>query len=383
MNELISQNIEALDTWLMPDLMWDDFTNPDDELLKRITPGYTPYSQITYDQYDSPYGLTELRGLGGTPQTVKMAGFQRYVVNPGYWGESTTYDETQITVGREPGTLADPVAVSDWIGNFTLQFSTRAVSLMRKGIADTIRTGSFTNTGPNGQQFTYGISNYSSQIFAPNWSSSSANFITDLLGYKAGLQKGSSNHFGPKSVLLMNSASIVDLWKQTAIQATYKSDYGASLAGLDGAAMSEGLNAFLAGKNEAKQGFTLPKIVIYDFGYYNTLAAAQARDKSQFTYIIPTRSALWLGERPQGQIVGQFQLTRHAGLVEEGDAAKYPNADDAMDGEIVEGKKAFANGLYVRVHYHNRQPHHYYEEIGFNGSPVLGYPGAVAAINWS
>lgn len=379
----LSQNLEAITTYLMPSLMWNDFTDGEDELLKRIAPTYTPYDKVQYDQYDNPWGITEYRGLGAEPAAIPMSQWKKITIAPGYWGEKTTLEENLITRGREPGSLADPISVGDIMGNFTLQLKTRLVSLIRKAVADTVRTGIFTNTGRNGTKFAYQINNYSSQMKAPAWANTSANFITDMLNYKAGFQKGSSSKFGRKSVLLMNSLSIVDIWKQTVIQATYKSDYGASFVGLDGASMSEGINQFLSGKNEARQGWDLPPIVIYDYGYYNSLEAAKTRDKTNFNYIIPYQSALWIGERPSSQVVGQFQLTRHAGLVEEGDAAKYPNADDLEEGEMLSGLDALKNGLYVRVHYHNAQPHGYMEEVGFNGSPVIGYPDAVAAINWT
>src|SRR6185503_7177447 len=186
----------------------------DDELLKRFKPTYVPFDKVQYDQFDSPYGILSYRGIGGGPSVVKMASWQKYVLDPGYWGEKTILDESLITRGREPGTLADYLEVRKVTEYYTLQFKTRITSLIRKALADTISTGTFTNTGPTGQAFVYQISNYSTQLLSPTttWSNASANFVNDLLGFKANLEKGSSNKFGPGSVLLMNANSIVDIW---------------------------------------------------------------------------------------------------------------------------------------------------------------------------
>lgn len=390
----LSQNLKELHDFLMPNLMWQDITDGKDELMKRIKLSYIDADKAQYDQYDDPFGILAYRGLGGDPPVTTFGSFQKFEVDPGYWGAKTFIRENQITTGRQPGTLADPIKIADQSNFLCLNFSTQIVSLVRKSIADTIRTGMFVmqaggnigtvgglassnpQGGQTGQQFVYQIANYASQMLSPGtpWKSSNATAtpITDMLGFKAGLIKASSNNFGRESILLCNSNTAVDLFNTAQIMQTYKGPYGSSILGLDGE------TADVTGLNKIQLTFDLPDISIYDYGWYNTLADAQARNKAAWNYIIPNQTLLWIGKRPESQLVGEFQLTRHAGLIEKGNAASYPNADDMLD-----GIEAINEGLYVRAHYQNRQPHQYEIECGLNGTPLIGYPGAVAVITYT
>ena len=370
----LSQNLAVNTEFLLPNLLWEDVINPQDALLKAFKVKYADADKVQYDQWDSPYGITQYRGLGADPPRVKFGSFQKFEIDPGYWGEFTLLQEEEITRGRKPGTLADPMVVSQISNFFCLNFATRIISLIRKAIADVIRTGIFMQTGKLGQQFAYQLLNYNNMVSpAIPWKSqaSQANPIIDQIGWKAQFQKGSSNYFGKGSVLLANSFTIQDLFRTAGYQSTYRGPYGSSVLGIDGSP------ADVTGMNEIQQYFDLPNICPYDFGYFNTLADAQANNQAAFNYIIPNQTLIWIGQRPNS-IVGEFQLTRHAGLIEKGDAAKYPNADDQL-----EGIEAVKEGLYVRAHYQNHMPHQYKIEAGFNGSPIVGYPGAVAAITYT
>jgi hypothetical protein len=370
----LTQNLEMVTGALMPDLIWDEVTDEgNDPLLSALPFGYVDADKIKYDQFEDPYGLIPMRGIDHAPEVVQMPGYRTYQIDPGYFGLATQLRESEVTSERQPGTLADPLDVSDRLGKLMMDGAAMVTSRFRKSIGDLLSTGTLTITGTAGQVFQYAADGYRTLSPGTGWQAAptTATPITDLLGWQATLQKGSSSRFGADSVLLCNSNVIVDLFKTTQVQSTYKATYGSSIIGLDGKGDLKGLNEIL-------QGFDLPKIVRYDKGYFPTLADAKARTTANWVYAVANKSLVWIGTRPKGQQLGQFQLTRHAGLVETAGANRYPtlNVENESVAEI-------AKGIYVRAHYHNRMPHHYDLEIGFNGCPVLWYGSAAAGISYT
>lgn len=369
----LTQNFEHAIAVLMPDYMRQAIKAKGDPLLAVAPFGYVDASKVVYDQWETNFGLTPLRGLGGVPDVVSFNGWKRYTAEPGYFGQTTLLEEGEITQGVQPGTLADPIKVGDRLSMIALDSSAMVLNRVRKLVADQLATGKIDITDASGRRLQYQMEGYSSQIKVPGtaWYSnaSTATPIQDTLGWKAQLQKGTDSRFGFKSKWLMNSNTLAEFFSIAQIISTYKLDYGGSVLGL------AKYNEQVAGDSD-KKGFVLPQIEVYDEGYYPT--AADAIAKTNWQYFIPNRTILWPGTRPDGQLAGQFQLTRHAGLVEQDGAQSYPSVsvkdEDATD---------LGKGLYVRCHYHNRQPHRYEFEVGYNGLFVPYYPSAFAAITYT
>lgn len=371
---VLANNLEMMTGALLPDLIWNDVVKSgNDPLLDALPFGYVDADKIKYDMYEDPYGLVPLRGLDHAPDYVQMPGFRSYQIDPGYFGLATQLRESEITSERQPGTLADPLDVSDRLSKLMLDSASMLVSRFRKCVGDLLATGTLTVTGTAGQVFQYQAANYRTLSPGTGWQAAptTATPLTDLMGWQATLQKGSSSEFGPDSVLLCNSNTIVDIFKTTQVQSTYRGPYGSSIIGVDDTADLTGLNKIL-------QGFGLPAIVRYDKGYFPTLDDAKAQNFANWNYIIPNKTLIWIGKRPGSQQIGQFQLTRHAGLVGVNGADRYPSIDvrDENAAEV-------AKGMYVRAHYHNRMPHHCDLEAGWNGCPVLWYSTAAAGISYS
>ena len=360
---------------LMPDYMRRAAKIAGDPLLEHFAPGYVDSDEVLWDQWENIGGLIPLRGLGGKPDVVPMNGWKRYTAQPGYFGQTTLLEEGEITKGVQPGTIGDPMKVADRLSLFMMAFAKQTLDRWRKLIADMLCTGKIDLQDATGRRLQYQIDGYANQIKVPAtaWltSATTATPVQDLLNLQQQLQFGTDSRFGADSVLLANSKTIAQFFSIAQIIGTYKTDYGATVNGL------EAFNKTIAGE-AAKQGFTLPKIVRYDEGYYATQAAAKAQDKTQFNYFIPNQTFLWLGTRPAGDKPAQFQLTRHAGLATTSDARDYPEVDvDEQDAAEI-GK-----GLYVRCHYQNRMPHQYELEAGFNGMPVVFFPSAFAALTYT
>jgi hypothetical protein len=366
----LTQNFETTTAALLPDLIWEEILEESgaaDPILAALPPSYSDFDQVKYDQYEDPYGLLPLRGLDAEPEVLQMPGYRTYQFAPGYFGATTQLRETEITSERQAGTVSDPIDVGDRLGTMMLYFSTMVVSRFRKTAADLLLTGKISITGQLGQKFQFKMDNYNTLSPSVGWAANptTATPINDMLGWKATLQKGSSSKFDQSAVQLMNSFSLNDLFATTQIQSVYKSEFGATPIGLDGV-------------NKILIGYDLPPIQVYDKGYFPTLADAKNRTFANWQYVIPNKSIAWIGKRPKGQQIGQFQLTRHAGLVEAAGANRYPslNVENESAAEI-------AKGLYVRAHYQNRMPHRYDIELGFNGCPVLWYGSATAGISYT
>lgn len=368
----LTQNLIVESAAIMPALLWDDVIGGNDPLLSQFAPGYVDSDKVQYHQYESPYGLTSLRGLGGAPPVRRMPGYRVYELDPGYFGDETQVNEAEITKGVQPGTLADPLDVKDWLGKLMLDFHCMISSRFRVTLADMLADGTVRITDSQGNVFQYTIPGY--RTFTPGtaWVSSAATAtpITDLLTQKAVLQKGTSTKFGAESTLQMNSATLANYFKTNQVQNVYRAKFGASIIGLDG-------TADLQGVNQIHQGFDLPKIEVYDYGYFPTLADAKARTYANWVYAVPTNTVLWLGKRPGGQKLGQFQLTRHAGKVGMSDGNKYPSVSVQNEGG---GLKGIEQGLFVRADYRPRMPNGYDIQVGFNGCPVLWYDDSACGI---
>jgi hypothetical protein len=366
----LTQNLEVLTTALMPALLHSEVVDGDDPLMAAFAPGYVDADKVQYDQYESPYGLIPLRGLNGAPPVLQMPGFRRYQFDPGYFGAETQITESDITSTIQPGTLAEPLDTADRLGKLMKDLAVMVVNRFRVTVADMLADGAVRITDSQGGEFEFQVPGYRTLTPGTGWGAnpSTATPIKDLLTWKAQLQRGTSTKFGKDSVLLMNTPTLAEFFTTTQVQSTYRGKYGASFIGLDGTADLSGVNAIL-------QGFDLPSIVPYDHGYYPTLADAKARTYTNFTYAVPTRTVLWLGVRPQQPKLGTFQLTRHAGIVNQKDGNKYPEV-----GVENAGMAEYAKGLFVRADYRPKMPNGYDLQVGFNGCPVLWYDDSAAGI---
>ncbi len=362
---------------LMPDFMWQEITSEGaDPLVDALPLGYEDAGFVRWDQYENPYGLLAQRGLDAAPPVVRMPGVRVNYAQPGYFGAVTQLRESELVLEREPGTIADPLDVPNRLSVLLLNFSTMAVSRIRKMDSDLLLTCEFNIQNEAGQIVqSYAIDNY--RTFSPlndgntgpGWAAfpNTARPINDMIYWKATLEKGTSSKFDKSCQQLCNDFVLVDLFKTTQIQQTYKNKFGATPVGLD----SDGLN-------EIVMGYDLPKLVPYNYGYYETLADAQAQDPSLFNYIIPNKSLIWLGKRPKGQKLGQFMLTRHAPIAVSGDINKYPDISVRDESGHDWGK-----GFYVKTQLHTMSPVHYDIEMSFNACPTVFYGSAGAGVTYT
>lgn len=378
----LPQNFEQDVAALMPDLLWHKTKNSKSPLARALPFSYTDASFVKWDQYKNPYGLIPLRGVNAPPDSVRMPGLREYVAMPGFYGLVTTLNEQEILFGRQPNTVANPLDVADRLGVLALNGSEMVYNRVRQTGADMLVSGEFTNVSADGTiTHKYKIDDY--QTFSPandgntgpGWAADPANAdpIGDLIYWQTKkLNKGTSASFAGDSEIVCNPSVVNDIWNCASVRSAFKSKFGASvlrgeMPNLDG---DNSLNALLLGMG-------LPKLVVDAEGYYETLEEAAGEDPDDFTYFVPDQSLVWIGVRPENQQIGSFKLTRFAGVGAYGSEG-YPSVSVANE-EAAE----IAKGFYVNAHYHNRMPHGYDLEMGFNAAPVLYYRRATAGVTYA
>jgi len=362
---------------ILPDLMFDEMNEDGaDPLLETLPLVHEKEDMLIWDQHENGYGLLGLRGLGGQPDVTLAPGIRKYAVSPGYYGERCELPETEMTKSREPGTPNLPAKPEERIAIMMQYQANKAINRVRKISADLLRTGRFTNTSANGRVVhTDQIENYTTIAIATttlpktgfitgvSWATSAtATPITDMLGIKNELEFGTSSRFGPDSKILCNPDVIVDLFKTTQVQATYRDRYGASISSH-------------AQLDQLLQGFGLPALVPYPKGFYPTLADGVAR--TNFTRILPSRSMIWLGTRPKGQKLGKFVLTRNMGIDPPAGASDSPYRVAGGD------KYQWAEGIHVLLEYYAKMPFRWELDVCLNGGPVIHFGSSAAGLSYT
>lgn len=367
---------------LMPDLTWSKMRFGSDPLLSILPVSYTDAAQVRWDQYQSPFGLTPLRGVDAAPDAVKLPGLKTYQADPGFYGMYTQLRESEILFERQPNTVNEPLDVGDRLGKLILDSSVLIVNRFRQMAGTLLVSGEFTNVNASGElTHHYKLDNY--QTFSPandgstgpGWAADPTNAdpIGDLIYWQTKkLNRGTDADFGSASKILCNPTVVNDLWNTTSVRERFKSKFGATVLRGDMPNL-DGDNSI----NKLLTGMGLPPLEVVKDGYYSTEQAAIDQDPDDFTYAIADKSLIWVGVRPEGQPVGALKLTRHAGVGAYG-GEQYPEVGVDNDQRV-----ELAKGIYMRAHFINRMPHRYEIEMGFNACPIIYYRRAVAGITYT
>ncbi len=368
----MTQNFENDAAYLLPDLMWDDINEHGrDPLVEALPLGYTDADMVKWDQYDDPWGVLPQRGLGNNPPLVTLNGQRTYEASPAYFGAYTLLGEVEMTSERQAGTIASPLDINERLSIMLQNFSTMVVSRIRKTDADLLLTGTFQAINAQGSLIdSYTVDDYQTWSPAndgntgPGWAADPLNAtpLNDQLYWQNQMQIGTSSTFGADTEMLCQQSVPNDLIKTAQVATTYKDNYGSSFLGYEGL-------------NKLQQGFGLPKLTIYDYGYYPTLASAKNRTKADFVRVLPVKSLIWIGKRPKGQQIGQFKLTRHASIL--------PPSNGVPKLVAQQTEYEWAQGLYVSMQFQQNMPANYLIQMGFNACPMLGYGSAAAGITYT
>lgn len=297
---------------------------------------------IMWEQRDNYPGLQQIRGLNGAPPKVQPIGSKLYLAVPGVYGEYTPIDEKQLTQRRRLGTFATPVSIDDLVTQKAAYLVGRRLDRIRYIGWTLLATGTFSVTHPDGapgHTDTFSLGTYD----ATTWATVAT--ATPLADFRAVQLLGPAQgaNFGGASVAVMNRATANNL-----LANTNAADLGGKrTAGLSNVLSMGQVNQLLAGED-------LPLIAVYDRGYLN--------DAGTFTRFVPNGKVIVFGDRPPGDPVAEYIMTRNANNADLGPGA-YMKVKDTYD----------TNDVPRLIEVHD----------GHNGGPAIYYPGTIVIMDVS
>lgn len=330
-----SEELSVIQQELLPTLIEDDIiftyfpmTNHDAALVE-------------WEQKDNFFGLMQIRGYDAQPPSVPNVGYKKYRMDPGVYGEHAPIPESELTTRRVPGTFATPINLDAIVLERTEFLLNRRIDRIRWVLWTLITAGVFTVLGVNGQILHAGGFAIQKTTATIPWTTvATATPLADLRALIL-LYAGRSFVMGPNARILMNRNTFIQMMLNT----NANDIGGKKLIGGANYMGTEDVNKFLIAND-------MPPIEIYERGY-DTVSGTFAR-------FLPDGKVVVIGQRPNGETVGEWQFTRNAG-----------NED-------------FAPGPYTRVTDSLDQGMPYPRTIrvddGFNGGPALQFPGAVIVL---
>lgn len=323
---------------LLPDL------DPNDALLSLFPYRYTGKNRVIWEQEDNDFGLMEIRGLDGKPGLVQKLGFNQFQMNPGYYGSVYQISEQELTEARQIGTFGDKVDLDDLVARRMRTLMIQRLNRMRQTISDFCRLGVFTNARADGTSVHTDIFSLTSRTPGTAWgTTATATPLADLRTWKASAERNTSSRFGKGSKLIANTVSINRLLNNKNASDLFgvRMEVGQTINTLDS------LNKLLAAND-------LPELVEYNKTYQTG-----PRDRTAYTMVIPDNYYIWVGERPNGQRLGEFHGTLNANSASDQDEGIYSKVVDKGELEVPRC---------IEVHH------------GFNGGIAIYYPTALQAI---
>lgn len=308
----------------------------------RVAFGILPMRNVNaallrWIQKDNFKGLMNARGLGGPPGAVSHIAENEWLVEPGYFGEYKTIGEREMTLRRNAASFSGaPIDVSDLVMECTDHLYERRVSRIEQIIWNVLK-GTFSVPGPNGLVIQSDTFTVKTATAAVSWAThATATPIADLMAI-ALLGAGTSNQFNASAKMYMNRVLANHLMSNT-----NAADLGGKLI-LNGSTVNT-----LQQVNMIFAGYDLPQVEIMDEGY---LADATGT----FTRYLGNEEAVVIGSRTSGAPIGYFGMTLNANNPG-GAPGPYTFIKDRT-GEMVPPT--------IEVH------------DGFNGGPVLEFPGSI------
>jgi hypothetical protein len=313
----------------------------DDEVFKLFPIQPVDSHILKWEQRDNYLGLQQIRGLNGEPPKVKRVGHKQYEMAPGVYGEFVEIDEQELTTRRKIGTFGEPINLDDLVAEGEEQLTKREIDRIRLIIWTLLSTGTFSVSNLQGA-VTY-TDTYPIQTFTAGVAWATVATATPLANFRSIqiLSRGHSVNFGSQAQAFMNRTTF-----NTMISNTNTTDIaGRRQGGLLTVLNLEEVNKVLAGED-------LPTIVIYDNGYYD--------DSGAFQLFIPNNKVVVFGQRPGGDVVGEYRQTRNANNEDLGPGS-YTIIEDSLNVQKPPRR--------LRVHQ------------GHNGGCALYYPSAIVAMS--
>jgi hypothetical protein len=287
-------------------------------------------------------GMQQIRGLDGQPAAVKALGANRYTYEPGVYGEFTPISETEMTTRRQYGALAGTVTIDDLVAEKHRQLASRQVTRIRYNIWTLLATGVLSVLGEGGVLLYKGQFDVKTFTATTPWgTTATATPLGDMRSMQETNEAGTSCSFGTGAVAYMNRHTANQL-----LANTNGNDFGAPLAKV-------GTIPGLADANRIFAGQGLPTIEVMNDGYLD--------DTGTWKTYIPDSKVIVVGQRPNGDPLGEYLMTRNAS-----------NENAAPGSYVYVWDSLRQNG--------GRPPRHIEVHYGHNGGPVIYYPNGVCVM---
>jgi hypothetical protein len=296
---------------------------------------------LEWEQEDNWGGMQQIRGLNGMPPRVAAVGAKSFIAKPGVYGERMDLDEMEMTLrARNRRELSTSISIGDLVMKRQDQLLDRRLVRIEWLCWQLFLYGRFIVHDLNNvilHKAAYATQEYTAPI---SWSNAgSSKPLQDLRNISL-MSRGQSTAFDQRATLLMNRVTANLLMANT-----NDADLGKKLsAGLQPVTSINGVNAIFTGEN-------LPNIEIYDEGYLD-------EEGNNVTWI-PDNVVMVVGVRTNGAALGRFRFTMNI---------NNPGSEPTP---------------YVRVldHFDRRIPRLIEVHDGFNGGPILFFPGSIVRVN--
>lgn len=299
----------------------------------------TPF--VTWEQKDNFVGLQQIRGLDGKPGRVLRTGAKKYVMTPGYYGEFTEIDETELTTRRQFGTFGTPVDIGDLVMDAQDQLLQRRIDRIRY-IAWNALMGRFVVADGRGLEHSdvFAVKTFTASNLWTDRNNSEP--VQDFRSVRHN-EEGQSSSFGPGARAFMNLYT----W-EAMVRNRNANDLG-------GARVGAGLTAITAEDFESLNAYMrrqqLPTIIIYNETYFD--------DDGTLKFFIPNGKVIVVANRPSAN-PGAYKMTRNVNTPGMGPGA-YTYVVDTL-----EDRKELPR----RVEVHD----------GHNGGPTMEFPGDITVM---
>ena len=335
-----SQEIHEIEQETLPRLV----ANVDSPFLNNFPMKPHESDTIRWVQQDNFTGVMQFRGYGGQPNRVQNIGASEYQAKPGVYGEFMALEERELTVRANYATFGKKADISDLIAIANMKLMTRQLNLQEKIIADFVMTGTYSIPDPYDTTKTIFTDTWTPPSFTRTvaWSSlATATPLADMMAIKL-VPFGKSVITDSTSTLYINQNTANNLILNRNANDLYglKLNYGQTPI--------NDLNTI----NTIFLGLNLPQVKVYD-GFY----LADGGRKGTATRFIPDNKGILFGRRPSGVKPGEFAITWNA---EVNGAQSYSKVIDSMDLRVPRT---------IEVH------------RGFNGGPLIEYPGSIVLCN--
>lgn len=304
-------------------------------------------STLMWEQKDSFKGLQAIRGINGAPGKISKTGVDRYMTQPGHYGEYEEMDERELEEMRVLGDFGAPADISQLVVNAQQKLVLREADRQELTIFDLLLNGTFSIVGQSGA--IVHTDTYTPQTFTAsvNWSLPlTSTPLADIRACKI-LHRGHSVRFDATSKIVLN---------QTTMNQVLSNTNPADLFGRRGQGLAT-LNS-LKQVNEILAMDDLPNFVVYDEVYLAEDSTVASPDPQLF---VPTGKAVLVGRRMDGAPVGYYALTRNV---------NNPNNAPGPYSRIID-KGEFEIPRSIQVH------------RGHNGAIALEYPSAIVSMSVS